>query len=1064
MGKENNIRLKIQLIILMIILISCYQFKLSYVYASEVPDNVITINVEQEKGEINKKVFGNNFQGIDPVFTGKWWVDWVINRAAYGAGVWDPDGEKPVQEVMDLAEGAGMSIVRYAMGKYKLDNIIDMYDSDGIIIERSVKYGLDQFIETINEIGAEPVIIIPIHPDVVGDEVNDFSKRAQHAADIVEYLNYPSDGENTNPNGGEDWAEIRAMNGHVDPYNVRFFEIGNEPYVRPNVNGVPQAGGSGVDFGWGYGNLFYAVSGAMKVVDPSVRTGLSLIALMKDQRNINILSNVDGNNLDYVVLHMYFNQESNMDDGMDSEDAFLLNLSRPTLIYDVLLKKFRTLIGEYTGKEDVPIAISEYNCWHSDSCHEQLAGAIVNAEAISVFMKHENNVLMANHWGFTNGLYGMIQTKNHVAHDYQESIFYKKRPVYYVFEMYNRYFGDILIDSETIGETYDVQGYVSFINYLANNDIPINDTSFPYLSVNSSKSADGKKVHLMVINKHPLKDMTAAIYLNNFLPRSVGAWILNGDTVDANNEDNTNVDLTYNEMSSFANGDPISFNAHSVTALIFESEVASEGWYKNEWQYRQRITINRTLVETEIEGFPLLIKIADGGNAVFTGAQENGDDIVFTMNDGVTKLAHEIERYESSSGIEELVVWVSIPIMSSWKDTNIYMYYGSNAHYNLETPQEVWDNGYTMVQHLQEITGDHIDSTSNNNDYNEVVELTSQGDPTIGRIGAADRFAKNSERITEGNTLNNLFKNNVGIIEVWMKPAGNPLFRDDIYKLPAVIADDEGKMGIFRGEFDSDGDGVKENKIWILNSSIQDCLIGIDYQVNEWSHIVWHKSASVLSVYKNGEAYDSISCNENIGNGTGHLNIGRVHSRTLLGASFNGIIDEVRISNIDRSTGWIRTAYNNQYSPDTYLAFGAEEEVCSDGDGDGDGIDDCVDKCPVEDAAGFDADMDGCIDTLSRLSEIVKILSSEGSIAVRNQRHLLGRVANATKFAEKEKICATIKSLESFENMVNEKRNKGVAIAAANEIIAYTDSVITYFQSWLHEGESCEDQSLLTGE
>lgn len=31
-----------------------------------------------------------------------------------------------------------------------------------------------------------------------------------------------------NPNGGVDWASIRAKNGHQEPFNVRYFEIGNE--------------------------------------------------------------------------------------------------------------------------------------------------------------------------------------------------------------------------------------------------------------------------------------------------------------------------------------------------------------------------------------------------------------------------------------------------------------------------------------------------------------------------------------------------------------------------------------------------------------------------------------------------------------------------------------------------------------------------------------------------------------------------------------------------------------------------------------------------------------------
>ena len=49
---------------------------------------------------------------------------------------------------------------------------------------------------------------------------------AQDAADLVEYLNAPVKWNNAN--GGVDWAQVRASYGHPKPYNVRYFEIGNE--------------------------------------------------------------------------------------------------------------------------------------------------------------------------------------------------------------------------------------------------------------------------------------------------------------------------------------------------------------------------------------------------------------------------------------------------------------------------------------------------------------------------------------------------------------------------------------------------------------------------------------------------------------------------------------------------------------------------------------------------------------------------------------------------------------------------------------------------------------------
>jgi alpha-N-arabinofuranosidase len=54
---------------------------------------------------------------------------------------------------------------------------------------------------------------------------------AKDAADLVEYLNSPNDG--SNPNDGTDWAAVRAANGHPEPYNIKYFEIGNEMFLKP---------------------------------------------------------------------------------------------------------------------------------------------------------------------------------------------------------------------------------------------------------------------------------------------------------------------------------------------------------------------------------------------------------------------------------------------------------------------------------------------------------------------------------------------------------------------------------------------------------------------------------------------------------------------------------------------------------------------------------------------------------------------------------------------------------------------------------------------------------------
>jgi len=156
--------------------------------------------------------------------------------------------------------------------------------------------------------------------------------------------------------------------------------------------------------------------------------------------------------------------------------------------------------------------------------------------------------------------------------------------------------------------------------------------------------------------------------------------------------------------------------------------VHSDGWYDDNWKMRQEITVNYNFAGTSpLSDFPLLVKISQPDtedydietDGLFINAQADGDDILFTRDDGVTKIPHEIEYYENDSGIREIYAWVKVPKLFDNSNTTIYMYYGNMASSTQEDAANVWDDGYTLVMHLNEdvavggTTGIHYDSTRN---------------------------------------------------------------------------------------------------------------------------------------------------------------------------------------------------------------------------------------------------------------------------------------------------------------------------------------------------------------
>ncbi len=80
----------------------------------------------------------------------------------------------------------------------------------------------------------------------------------QDASDLVEYTNFP---------GGTYWSDLRAANGHPEPYRVRTWYLGNE------MDGPWQIG-SWEKNPTGYGVLAHEASKLMKFIDPAIETAV----------------------------------------------------------------------------------------------------------------------------------------------------------------------------------------------------------------------------------------------------------------------------------------------------------------------------------------------------------------------------------------------------------------------------------------------------------------------------------------------------------------------------------------------------------------------------------------------------------------------------------------------------------------------------------------------------------------------------------------------------------------------------------------------------------------------
>ena len=168
------------------------------------------------------------------------------------------------------------------------------------------------------------------------------------------------------------------------------------------------------------------------------------------------------------------------------------------------------------------------------------------------------------------------------------------------------------------------------------------------------------------------------------------------------------------EPRTMVSSPPVVLQAGTAgTSTIYMNNTSAKvtvqpSWYDPGWGYRKRITVNHTRVQADLTDFPVLVNLASDIDLA-GHAQSNGNDILFTSFNGVTKLSHEIEKYSSSTG--ELVAWVKVSSLSSSVDTDLYMYYGNPTCGSQEDAANVWDNNFKGVYHLQ---GDPTTPTPSN--------------------------------------------------------------------------------------------------------------------------------------------------------------------------------------------------------------------------------------------------------------------------------------------------------------------------------------------------------------
>ncbi len=378
---------------------------------------------------------------------------------------------------------------------------------------------------------------------------------------------------------------------------------------------------------------------------------------------------------------------------------------------------------------------------------------------------------------------------------------------------------------------------------------------------------------------------------------------------------NQNLNQNHDNLEDFLEKDPppISTSSNSPPNASY-------------FNFYKKITINSDKVSDDLVDFPLLVSILDTELHNNVIVQADGDDIAFS--NGTIWLDHEIELFNQNYNSKDakLVAWVKIPLLLTSVDTIIYMYYGNSTMTSQQKPTGVWDSNFAGVWHLNETTGGTNaikDSTANSNDG-----TTDDNSPILGengQISKATGFNDASNQRIEIADDPTLQITDELTVEAWIKP-------NDFADWETIVSKMGGSLG---------SGNTAEEDLYFATDYDGDLFVGLANSLESyewystvrittgiWQHVIltYNSSSSYVELYYNGESMQS----QYFGLGTLETNTNPFYigfNRGWLNEVFRGTIDEVRISNVIRSAGWIATEFNNQYDPKSFYSVSGRFEL-----------------------------------------------------------------------------------------------------------------------------------------
>lgn len=261
-----------------------------------------------------------------------------------------------------------------------------------------VNFGFDEFMAMTAAKGvpaSEIQIMVPIYDSATTgltptQQMAVIPNVISNNADWVEYCNAPNDG--SNPGGGVDYAALRAANGHPQPYGIKIWNIGNEPWSGFEYG--PSAANCNA-----YLNDVTPIINAMLAIDPTIKITLPTTG---NATNTNswpyaiLNSTLVTQGKIYGLSQHYFPAEKTSGSNPPTQGVSAVNTHLSSLITIAANKGVKVFIGDYAHN----IYSTNPSQSQKDSAMQWLAA---NMETDFLLMLSQKSTIeRANFWVYGN--------------------------------------------------------------------------------------------------------------------------------------------------------------------------------------------------------------------------------------------------------------------------------------------------------------------------------------------------------------------------------------------------------------------------------------------------------------------------------------------------------------------------------------------------------------------------------------------------------------------------------------------------------------------------------------